>query len=583
MNIPIRFPGLEGVQRTGSATQEGHPFLVPGETVEATVLQAPDTSSVVILVKGIPVEATSQIGRLHVGQVIQARVEPGDGQILLRVMSQSDATADAAGGTLAVGQRTGEPDQVVILLRSLLPAGESLSTSLNRLVSSARASAESGLIPDEAATRLGALVGQLRLHPEAISADAVRQSLRTLGLEYEHGLLERLNQGQPLSKDAQVPTLKSWLLSALAERGAEERLEALPVDRLLQGVVQAFQRRAPIEELLSRMSLVRERLALGVEPDVLARAKGIVSTLLQEAAAEGTGPKGQPMATATPLTAALRAALDEIEAHRPGMLGPDGEASVSRLLQGLIEALQRGASTGEIETLLAAIRERIAGADDPKAAGAIRRELQALIVSLDRQALSPGSGTGAAAMVKARLVAFLSELTGRGSHGLADLSSSQPIGWRKDALEVLKLVERTQVVNALNAKSGQPLMFELPVAWPGASSVRLYVERREEGTADRGTGPRPYRIVTMLDLPEVGPIRVDAVFAGKQVTGRVLVERAEVGRFVSGLLPTLHEGLTARGFVVAGLSASVSEPRHVRGEELDVKSVPHRHLLNIRA
>ena len=186
-------------------------------------------------------------------------------------------------------------------------------------------------------------------------------------------------------------------------------------------------------------------------------------------------------------------------------------------------------------------------------------------------------------MVKARLVTMLSELGARTSHGAAELSSSPMMGWMKEAQEVLKLIERTQVVNTLNTQSGQPLVFELPVAWPGASAMRLYVERREEGPGRHGNGPRPYRIVTMLELPEIGPIRVDAVFTGKKVTGRVLVERSDVGRLVTGMLPMLHEGLTAQGFVVEGLSASVAEPAHVRGEELDVKSVPHRRLLNVRA
>jgi hypothetical protein len=49
------------------------------------------------------------------------------------------------------------------------------------------------------------------------------------------------------------------------------------------------------------------------------------------------------------------------------------------------------------------------------------------------------------------------------------------------------------------------------------------------------------------------------------------------------MLPLLQAGLSAKGFLVEALSASVADSANVKGEDLNVKAMPKRRLLNLTA
>ncbi|MBI5853824.1 MAG: flagellar hook-length control protein FliK [Nitrospirae bacterium] len=592
---------VEGYQPGGGSPGNTTSFLVPGEAVEATVVHAQDTGSLVILVKGIPIEATSQVGRLQVGQVLQARVEQGDGQILRRVGPQ----AQIPGTTLTVTGQANEGDPVTTLLRSLLPAGNSLVASLEKLVQTVRASAENGVVPQETVSGLADLVDRLQLKPDQLSADSVRQALQAVGLDYEHAVSERVAQGQPLGNVALPASLKAWLLSAVAEQGSAVAVRTLPVDRLLEGLKTALRQGAAPDQIEDQLLLLRERLNQGVDASTADRVTQVLTRLLEQLPAQErspgvrqlTGRRSLPHPSGESLSSLPARPGEPLPSQTSGLASVMGElldalqeaggnqsleaVTINRLTRSIKELLTRGGEADQLERQLTLLHERVAAVTQPETLVKAKQEVQALFVALDRVEARPGDPVWLAT-AKSRLAMILSDLSkGQTSEQASPASLS---GWMREAHEVLRMIERTQVVNAMNAQNGQPLVFELPLGFPGASSVRVHVERRDEGGGTSSElGSRPYRVVTMLDVEHIGAIRVDALFTGKHVSARVFVDRPEVERVVTAMLPILHAGLSAKGFTVEGLSASVAETRSVKGEDLAVKAVPHRRLVNLTA
>ncbi len=592
---------VDGHQPGGGSSGQTSKILVPGETIEATVVQSQETGSLVILVKGIPIEATSQVGRLQVGQVLHAKVEQGDGQILLRVGPQSELPAT----TLTVAGEVATAEPTTQLLRSLLSAGNSLVASLQKLVQTVRASAESGALPNQTATGLADLVERIQVKPGPVSAETLREALQTLGLEHEHAVSERVSQGQTLAGAVLPPSLKAWLLSAIAGQGAGTAVRNLSADRLLQGVVTSLAQGAAPEQIESQILLLRERLNLGVDSataqrviHALSRVATSVSYRAEASRAGLPSPSPQalvgasgngdhPPALAQQPGASLWPALSSQVNELLDLFQESGgrqsleAVSVSRLVRSIKDLVVRGAGAEDIEHQLSVLQERVSTSTQPDVLARNKQDVQSLYATLDHYGTRQGDPLFVAT-AKGRLAAILSEFDAQGPP--THTGSGAVTGWVREAQEVLRLIERTQVVNSMNAQSGQPLVFELPMGWQGASSVRFYVERRDEGgghSAERG--PRPYRVVTMLDIEQMGAVRVDALFTGKQVSARVFVDRPDVERTATTMLPQLQAGLSAKGFTVEALSASVADKADVKGEDLDVKAMPKRRLLNLTA
>lgn len=150
---------------------------------------------------------------------------------------------------------------------------------------------------------------------------------------------------------------------------------------------------------------------------------------------------------------------------------------------------------------------------------------------------------------------------------------------------MLRVVEREQVLNSLNIQTGQPLLIEVPLGPWAASSAWLYVSKLEgEGAGQQqGTSGRPYSLVTLLELDGIGAIRVDALLTGKRIAARFMVERQDIERAVTALLPILNKGLSHQGYQVEALTARVGEPSVIRGEELRARMVPSLTLVSVRA
>jgi hypothetical protein len=164
----------------------------------------------------------------------------------------------------------------------------------------------------------------------------------------------------------------------------------------------------------------------------------------------------------------------------------------------------------------------------------------------------------------------------------APAAQAQEPAWVRDAQKMLAAIERTQALASLNVQSGQPLCFDLPLAWGGQGQARIYVEPRDSGGREDPSQPRPYNVVTLLELDGLGAVRVDTVLTGKRLSARFLLDQPAVERAVAGLLPALIRSLSARGYHVDVVTSGTAEAGRLRGDDLRIKAAPTVHLVNFK-
>jgi len=159
----------------------------------------------------------------------------------------------------------------------------------------------------------------------------------------------------------------------------------------------------------------------------------------------------------------------------------------------------------------------------------------------------------------------------------------QVINVREQAHELLTTIERTQVLNSVNNERGQPLTFQIPFLLDGrASTAEFYVERRfEEG---RKTDPeeRHYSVVALLNLSELGALRVDLAMHKKQLSVKVTVEREETEVLATRRLPVLRQTLGEQGFAVEFLKCERKNDGSAKGADLRNRTLPENSLINLR-
>ncbi|MEC4890857.1 MAG: flagellar hook-length control protein FliK [Nitrospira sp.] len=274
--------------------------------------------------------------------------------------------------------------------------------------------------------------------------------------------------------------------------------------------------------------------------------------------------------------------------------------SFQRLLKTVREAVKRQAlpeqAGEELEQLALRLLLNAARADGPGLKEALEAKgLQyerSLRSSAEQEAAGPGNSEASGITLKKWLLEVL-KVHGKGAYdetaaasGAEEPASARaPVpAWVKDAQQMLKVIEREQVLNALNVQQGLPLMLNVPLTAGPVASLFLYVVQPDGEGAGQEPRPsaKPYSLVTLLELDGIGSIRVDALLTGTRLAARVMVERPEIDQAMALMLPVLRQGLTSQGFQVEGLSSTVADPALVRGEDLPVPTAAARNLLNLK-
>ena len=165
------------------------------------------------------------------------------------------------------------------------------------------------------------------------------------------------------------------------------------------------------------------------------------------------------------------------------------------------------------------------------------------------------------------------------------LTGKQATDVRHQAHELLSVIERTQVLNSVNSERGAPLTFQIPFVLDGrASTAEFYVDGRSEEGRKTPPEERHYSVVALLNLSELGALRVDLALHKKQLSVKVTVEREDTEVLASQLLPELAHTLGEHGFAVEFLRCELKADGSVRGDELRDRPLPEGDgLINIRA
>ncbi|MBI5410913.1 MAG: flagellar hook-length control protein FliK [Nitrospirae bacterium] len=555
---PIFLDITESLRPTGRGLGQ-QALFVPGESVQATVLEVLEPGRLTILVKGATLNASSLAGPLEPGQVIQARVERTGGQVLLKL--EQPIVAQGPQQPVMTG-KTGQ-----LQLNQNIPQVLPSTAKAAALLSQAAAGlAASPVYTKELVTLAQAVAGR----PQALVQ--VRGPIPP----------------PPGQTEAEQP--QSAERSGTTERGGAAN----------QG-----------RENDSPISLERQASA---QPSQLKEVRGPLPTTL------GKGLEAVETGKQVPANQALvssRSAQAFVHTHTSDpdpipqllrMLLPADESfgsSLERLLSSVQTAVQRKILPEQAGNELERLHERlvlktsdISGPQVKEAvlAKGLQHE-QALLSLVDK------GGDGNKGTVEPTLKGWLmATLAAHAKQNPAELvgearaawvlpgeppqeSAQGPLaGWVKDAHHMLRVVEREQVLNSLNVQTGQPLLIEVPLGPWAASSAWLYVSKLEGEGAGQQQGPagRPYSLVTLLELDGIGAIRVDALLTGKRIAARFMVERQDIERAVTALLPILNKGLSHQGYQVEALTARVGEPSVIRGEELRARMVPSRSLVNVR-
>lgn len=117
----------------------------------------------------------------------------------------------------------------------------------------------------------------------------------------------------------------------------------------------------------------------------------------------------------------------------------------------------------------------------------------------------------------------------------------------------------TQIVNTVAFHEEGSLSFEVPFSWAGhVATGRLTVRfKYEDDGSDRKEreSPTEIMVVFLLDLENMGPLRVDAYLKKEdRISVTVMAERIEVVDFVRDQLSGLGMSLADRGFTVERIS-----------------------------
>ena len=489
-------------------------------------------------------------------------------------------------------------DPVIDLLKQLLPVDSPVGSVLERF-RQALTTSMTEQTSDDAIGKILVLLKSLPVDLKTVTGEGLRSAIDRLGLRYEPMLQAAFAQRVPLvPAQLTAQNLKAALLTLLEAPLPEgsvngpspavpRAVSPAPIQQTQLPQAQSpVYATAPPQLAAAFTQLVRENLETILLQQFQAQSKAVLihqpETILHEEKAlppapmpqqsgksvrqDGNPPQGERLLAADALEQVLQ------------NLNPGGNHDVELGLRKLLQSTQAAENRIEINDQ---ISQRKAFSGDG---------LQPVVSDLKNQA---GEQKNSSLVEQIRQVAGIkvaaavpqeSAPTDSAPTGLpAPVVGKQGTDVRQQAHELLTAIERTQVLNSVNNERGEPLTFQIPFLLDGrASTAEFYVERRfEEG---RKTDPeeRHYSVIALLDLSELGALRVDLAMHKKQLSVKVTVEREETEVLAARHLPVLRQTLGEQGFAVEFLKCERKNDGSAKGADLRDRTLPGNSLVNLR-
>ncbi len=522
--------------------------LTPGQILLAKVAAEVEPGRVLLEILGRTLTAPNRLG-LKAGQEIQVRVESvptGEtGEVVLRLLDQ--------------GGQAGQIQPLVRLLTAAQADARPLAPVIKELIAALADLPAAPKSPLESETRLAmAALKRSLIKPDpvdpAATADKLKELPARLGLDLEPALARLAKAAGPLKVEAiknLTQALRAQLSPSREEAGSREAVEV----RSPAGPQTKSGRAARIE-----------MLAQGLKPRLMALAGR-----LEEAAAE---PK-RLAEDFPPLRRALRRWL--------GLLAPAGRDRAARLTPESLAQVKRIVLKDVariVERAWRAVGTEEAGAEKEETVRRARRVVEnfwpRLIATIKTR---PAQTPQAVEEMKEALERFLVRM------GLSPQRQASSL--LAKVHEAVRGLEATQVINAAAAETDSALLVPLPLALPQEIAAgQLYLFQPGRGRRGRDRGDGPLRLVFLLDMSRLGPIRVDLGLdrRAKEIMANIYLARKEAVSFTRQWTDRLHRALKSLGYTVTSLGVRrlaqapavdslAPEPEPLDGESLiDLKA-----------
>ena len=147
--------------------------------------------------------------------------------------------------------------------------------------------------------------------------------------------------------------------------------------------------------------------------------------------------------------------------------------------------------------------------------------------------------------------------------------ASKFLGFKGESAVLLKRLVSTlshiQILNYLGLKQEGKLFFPIPIQLPdGLFTVgQLLIQLPQKEGKEHGKKKARKdlsRIIFLLDLSVLGPLRADLTIQGQAIEGRILLSKKEAKACIEKGIPILISRLEERGFSVLSMECHLKDP-----------------------
>lgn len=153
--------------------------------------------------------------------------------------------------------------------------------------------------------------------------------------------------------------------------------------------------------------------------------------------------------------------------------------------------------------------------------------------------------------LKGQLLEIIKKLESRSLQKSASFTQAQVL---KDTTQIFRQavdnIELHQLTNQLAKQEGQPLLLQIPNPYAnGDPTIKLYVRpSQDEENDNKGKAKKSFHLVFLLNLTNLGNLRVDSQIVKSQLSLKMTVENQSIADFINSHAQDFESRLDELGF-----------------------------------
>lgn len=132
-------------------------------------------------------------------------------------------------------------------------------------------------------------------------------------------------------------------------------------------------------------------------------------------------------------------------------------------------------------------------------------------------------------------------------------------------------MENIQLLNRLGLEQGRKIFLPVPMQFSDGlfivGELLIHLPQKERDEDDHGrqkTDKKPFRIIFLLELSNLGPVRVELTTKGDKIEARFLLATRETKTFIENNLQPFIASLNDRGFTILQIDCQVKKPEMIK-------------------